>query len=152
SLSLPPDPIELVEMLAGKARTVGLPPADHRVLAAHPTVNDDLLEAIGRGWLSVRGDVIEILPYGVRFADGSTEEVDLIVAATGYDPRPSYLAAELYSGMGGEPDLYLNLFSRKHDGHTVLGMAEGAGAAFPRFDDMARMAIVDITLRELGGA
>jgi len=100
----------------------------------------------------VRGEVIEILPYGVRFADGSTEEVDLIIAATGYDPRPSYLAPELYAGFAGEPDLYLNMFSRKHDGLTILGMAEGAGAAFPRLDEAARTAIVDITLRELGGA
>jgi hypothetical protein len=54
--------------------------------------------------------------------------------------------------MSGRPDLYLNLFSRQHDGLTILGLAEVAGANFPRFDDMARVSIVDITLRELGGS
>ncbi len=151
TLMLPPDPTELVEMLAGNTRPLGLPDADHRILAGHPTVNDELLDTIARGWLGVRGEIVEILPHGVRFADGSIEEVDLIIAATGYDRRPSFLAPELYSGFGGRPDLYLNLFSRQHDGLTLLGLADVAGASFPHFDDMARMSIVDMTLRELGG-
>src|SRR5262249_21356 len=65
---LPPDPPELVEMLAGGGRPLSLPPADHRVLAGHPTVNDDFVQAIAHGWLSVRGEIVELLPNGVRFA------------------------------------------------------------------------------------
>jgi hypothetical protein len=32
-----------------------------------------------------------------------------------------------------------------------MGLSDLGGASFPRFDEMARAAIVDITLRELGG-
>jgi cation diffusion facilitator CzcD-associated flavoprotein CzcO/amino acid transporter len=152
SVMLPPDPTELVEMLDGGDRPLSLPPADHRVLAGHPTVNDDFVQAIAHGWLSVRGEIVELLPQGVRFADGTVEDVDLIIAATGYDRRPSFLAPELYTGPTGQPDLYLNMFSRAHDGLALLGMADVAGASFPRFDEMARVSIVDITLRELSGA
>jgi hypothetical protein len=149
---LPPDPTELVEMLADKGLPIGLPAADHQRLAGHPTVNDEFVNAVARGWLTVRPDIAEILPYGVRFIDGTMEEVDLIIAATGYDRRPAFMPPELYSSVSGDPDLYLNMFSRVNDGLTLLGMADVAGATFPRFDDMARMAIVDITLRELSGA
>jgi cation diffusion facilitator CzcD-associated flavoprotein CzcO/amino acid transporter len=152
ALMLPPDPTELVEMLAGDKRVIGLPPADHHVLAGHHTVNDELIDAVARGWLQVRPDIVEIVPNGVRFADGRIEQIDLIIAATGYDPRPPYLDPELYARLGGQPDLYLNLFGRQHDGLTVLGLTDVAGASFPRLDDAARISIVDITLRELGGA
>jgi hypothetical protein len=144
-VDLPPDPTEMVAMIAGRARASALPRADYERLAGHPVVTDDLLEAVAGGWVSVRPEIAEILPGGVRFADGSVEEVDVIIAATGYDRRPTILAPQL------QDDFYLNMFSRRHDGLTVMSLNEFAGATFPRFDEMARVAVIDITLRELGG-
>jgi hypothetical protein len=43
------------------------------------------------------------------------------------------------------------MFPRNNDGLAILGLSDFAGATFPRFDDMARAVIVDLTLRELGG-
>jgi cation diffusion facilitator CzcD-associated flavoprotein CzcO/amino acid transporter len=144
-VDLPPDPTEMVAMIAGQARPTALPRPDYERLAGHPVVTDDLLETIAAGWVSVRPEIAEILPGGVRFTDGSVEEVDLIIAATGYDRRPTILAPELLE------DFYLNMFSRRHDGLTLMALNEFAGATFPRFDEMARVAVIDITLRELGG-
>jgi amino acid transporter len=151
SLSLPPDPTELVATLLGDVSALGLPAPDAARPVAHPTINTNLLRLLGDGRLLARPAVLEIHPDGVRFADGRYEQVDLIVLATGYDRRPPFLAPELYCGPDGQPDMYLNMFSRGHDGLTVLGLSELGGASFPRFDEMARAAIVDITLRELGG-
>jgi hypothetical protein len=95
--------------------------------------------------------VKSLTPTGVLFDDGTREEVDLIILATGYDRRPPFLVPELYASGDGRPDLYLNMFGRVHDGLTVLGLSDIGGASFPLFDDMARAAIVDLTLRELGG-
>jgi cation diffusion facilitator CzcD-associated flavoprotein CzcO/amino acid transporter len=147
-VTLPPDPTEMVATLAATARPTDLPTADYERLAGHPVVTDDLLDAIAGGWLHVRGDVSQVLPNGVRFADSRVERVDLIIAATGYDRRPTILAQHL---VPEADDLYLALFSRQHDGLTILGVPEFAGATFPRFDEMARVVVVDITLRELAG-
>ncbi len=149
-LNLPPDAAELTRTLLRDVIPLGLVEPDYRVLAGHPTVNNEVLNAVIRGWLAVRPDIAEILPDGVRFTDGRVEQVDLIIAATGYDRRPQFLPAELL-GADGVPDLYLNMFSRTYDGLTVVGLSDLAGAAFPRFDEMARVAVVDITLRELAG-
>ena len=126
-------------------------PAGPRRLAGHPTVSDDLLTFIEQGWVHARPDIAELLPGGVRFVDGTAVEVDLIIAATGFERQLPFLAPEVYSGRDGRPDLYLNMFSRSHDGLVILGLSDFAGATFPRFDDMARAVIVDLTLRELGG-
>jgi hypothetical protein len=135
----------MVAMIAGQARPTALPRADYERLAGHPVVTDDLVEAVAAGWVNVRPEIAEILPGGVRFTDGSVEEVDLIIAATGHDRRPTILAPELLE------DFYLNMFSRRHDGLTLMALNEFGGATFPRFDEMARVAVIDITLRELGG-
>jgi hypothetical protein len=87
----------------------------------------------------------------VRYADGTAEYVDIIIAATGYDRQLPFLDPAFYTGLDGRPDLYLNMFGRKDDGLAILGLSDFAGATFPRFDDMARAVIVDLTLRELGG-
>jgi hypothetical protein len=151
SVTLPPDPTEVVATLAGDVRQLGLPPVSP-VPTSHPTITEDLLPFLAQGWIAARPDIAEILPDGVRYADGTAEPIDLIIAATGYEPRYPFLEADLYLEPDNRSGLYLNLFSRRHDGLVVLGLAEFAGAAFPRFDYMARAVIVELTLRELGGA
>jgi amino acid transporter len=140
-----PLPADLVD--TGAVPAPGLPLPD-RVLTAHPTVSDELVDHVAAGRIGVRPDIAEILPDGVRYVDGTTEGFDVIVAATGYEPAVPFLADEAF---GGPDELYLNLFSRRHDGLVMLGLSEFGGATFPRFDDAARAVIVDITLRELGG-
>jgi amino acid transporter len=148
SLSLPPDSAELLETLAADVRGLGLPTPDAAVQGSHPTVTSELLQFISTGAIGARPDIAEILPDGVRYVDGTAEPVDLIIAATGYVMAVPFLSPEVLPARGG---LYLNVFSRSHDGLTMLGLSDFAGATFPRFDDMARAVIVDITLRELGG-
>jgi amino acid transporter len=149
-LSRPLETPELIASLTGDLRRYGLPQPDHHLLAGHPTMSDDLLTFVSQGWVHPRPAIVELLPYGARFADGSTVEVDLIIAATGFERELPFLAPELFTGADGRPDLYLNIFSRSHDGLAILGLSDFAGATFPRFDDMARAVIVDLTLRELG--
>jgi hypothetical protein len=76
--------------------------------------------------------------------------VDLIIAATGYDRRVPFIDARTYM-RDDKPDLFLNIFSRSHEGLALLGLVDLGGPTFPRYDDQARAVIVDVTLRELGG-
>jgi hypothetical protein len=137
--------------MAPDVARLGLPTPDFTVLASHPTVTSELLTFVAQGWVSVRPDIAEILPDGVRYVDGTAEPVDLIIAATGYEKEMPFLDPDVLSGLNGRADLYLNLFSRRHDSLAILGLSDFAGATFPRFDDMARAVVMDLTLRELGG-
>ena len=62
----------------------GLPKPDHEVLTAHPSVSGEFLTRLGCGDVTVKGGLESLDGDGVRFADGSREEIDVIIWATGY--------------------------------------------------------------------
>lgn len=107
----------LLRALRGRLSDVGLPEPAHRLHQAHPTVSDDLLPLLRAGRIRAKPDVAELRGRRVRFADGSEEEVDVLLCATGYRPAFPFLG-----GLAGDPDalprsLYL--------GVRPLGLPEG---------------------------
>ncbi|XP_064575530.1 flavin-containing monooxygenase 5-like isoform X2 [Zonotrichia leucophrys gambelii] len=61
----------------------GLKPK-HRVFQQHPTVNDDLPNRIISGRVRVKPNVQEFTETSAIFEDGTREDVDAVVFATGY--------------------------------------------------------------------
>jgi hypothetical protein len=143
------DPQDLIAAAMGDVRVLGLPPPGP-VPSGHPTTSDDLLSFLAQGFIHARGEVVEVVPEGVRFVDNSIAQVDLIIACTGFDVHLPFVAPEAYT-RDGTPDLFMNIFSRSNDGLAVLGLSNLAGPTFPRLDDQVRAVMVGITLRELGG-
>ena len=55
-------------------------------LSAPPAISSDLHKQILCGYLTVKGEVVSVKGSTVHFSDGTQEDdVDIIVAATGYD-------------------------------------------------------------------
>jgi amino acid transporter len=150
-MSLPTDPAKFLDQMVGDLTRYGLPKPDHELLASHPIMNTQVLHHLGHGDLVARPDVVGFTEDSACFADGTAERVDVVILATGYDYRLPFLADDLLAWRGNRPQLYLNIFSRDHDGLAVLGFIEFAGAAYQRFEEMAQMIVLDITARELGG-
>lgn len=105
----------------------GLPRPDHPLDAAHPVMNSQLLYHLGHGDIVPKGDVASLSGREVRFVDGSSAEVDLIVHATGYDRDLSFLAPELLHWKSGIPDLFLHAAPRNHDNLLFMGFINAAG-------------------------
>jgi amino acid transporter len=150
-MSRPTDETKFLDQLVGDLTQYGLPAPDHELGATHPIMNTQVLHHLGHGDLIARPDVTRFTEDGVVFADGTTERVDVVILATGYDYRLPFLADDLLPWRDGRPELYLNIFSRDHVGLAVLGFVEFADAAYQRFDEMARLIVLDATARELGG-
>ena len=140
---VPEDPTELVDSLVGDLTRYGLPAPDHALLDSHPIMNTQVLHHLAHGDLTACADVASLTPGGVRFADGSEEEVDLVLLATGYDYAIPYVDPALFDWNQGRPDLYLNVLHRELDGLYVLGFVEFADAAYQRFDEMAQLVVID---------
>ena len=149
-VSLPTDQTAFLDALVGDLTRYGLPKPDHELLASHPILNTQVLHYLAHGDLVAKPDVARFTTSGVEFTDGTTLDVDLVILATGYTYALPFLADDL-PWRGGRPELYLNIFSRQHDGLAVLGFIEFADAAYERFEEMAHMLVLDITARELGG-
>ncbi|MFN8167623.1 MAG: amino acid permease [Candidatus Nanopelagicales bacterium] len=149
-VSLSGDPAQLVDALVGDLTRLGLPAPDHDLLQSHPIMNTQVLHYLQHGDLVARPDVARLTPTGALFVDGTSEDLDLVLLATGYQYRLPFLDESLLTWRRGHPQLYLNIFSRELDSLYVLGFVEFAGGAYQRFDEMAQMIVIDIRARETG--
>jgi cation diffusion facilitator CzcD-associated flavoprotein CzcO len=147
---VPDDPSALVDALVGDLTRYGLPAPDHKLLESHPIMNTQVLHHLAHGDLVAKPDVREVREHSVVFVDGTEEEVDLVLLATGYDYPVPYVDPALFDWTDGRPDLYLNIAHRTLDGLYVLGFVELADAAYQRFDDMAQVVVMDAHAHRTG--
>ncbi len=149
-VSLSGDASKLIDTLVGDLTRLGLPAPDHDLLASHPIMNTQVLHYLQHGDLIAKPNVVQLTETGAVFADGSEEQLDLVLLATGYQYLLPFLDPSLLTWRRGHPELYLNVFSRELDSLYILGFIEFAGAAYTRFDEMAQMIVIDIRARETG--
>lgn len=69
----------------GRMEDYGLPKPDHEPLSGHPSVSGEFLTRVGCGDIKPKGAIERLDGDGVVFIDGSREQVDAIVWATGYN-------------------------------------------------------------------
>ena len=74
----------------------------------------------------------------VTFTDGSTETVDAIVCATGYDVDMPYLSEDVRRVLGGDLALYQRTFHPDLSGLGVIGQFLAQGPYFPLLELQAR--------------
>lgn len=74
----------VVKKTIGRMEDYGLPKPDHEPLEAHPSVSGEFLTRAGCGDIKFKPAIAALEGPNVRFADGSVEQVDAIVFATGY--------------------------------------------------------------------
>ncbi|MCZ4520496.1 NAD(P)-binding domain-containing protein [Rhodococcus ruber] len=145
-VTLPEDPNALVDALVGDVTRFGLPAPDHNLLESHPIVNDQIIHHFTHGDITAKPGLDRIAGNTAVFVDGSTEEVDVIVLATGYEQKVPFLDDSLFEWKDGHPQLYLNVFNRTVDSLYVVGFVEFADAAYKRFEEMAQLVALDLSL------
>ena len=122
----------LLRITQGRMTDYGLPEPDHKLLDAHPTVSADLLPRLGHGDIEVKPN-IEGFPGGrqVRFADGSVEEVDLVVYCTGYRISFPFFDPALLAAPDNRLPLYRRVVAPDHPGLYFIGLVQPLGAIMP---------------------
>lgn len=134
----------LLRMVNGDLRNYGLPKPDHKIFQTHPILNTQILHYLGHGDCIAKGDVDRLDGKYVVFKDGSREQIDIIVTATGYKHSVPFLEESEIPNKNGRPDLYLNMFPRNVNGLALIGFIEFASAAYKNFDLMSELIVADI--------
>ncbi|MCO4745964.1 MAG: NAD(P)-binding domain-containing protein [Proteobacteria bacterium] len=129
----------LVKGLVGDLTRYGLPKPDHALLESHPIMNTQVLHHLGHGDLAYRPDVARFDGNTVHFTDGSQDQVDLVVFATGYKVTYPYMDKTHFEWIGKYPDLYLSALHRTYDSVCCLGLHQTDGGAFDFFAMQADM-------------
>jgi dimethylaniline monooxygenase (N-oxide forming) len=122
----------LLKMSVGEMTDYGLPEPDHELFEAHPTVSSELLPRIGHGDIAVK-PTIDRFAGGrtVRFADGSEEEIDLVIYCTGYEIAFPFLDEEVFAARDNRMPLYERAVSVESPGLYFIGFIQPFGPIMP---------------------
>jgi cation diffusion facilitator CzcD-associated flavoprotein CzcO len=121
----------MLKVAAGDMTSYGLPKPDHKLLSAHPTVSSELLPRIGHGDITVKPNIARYDGDEVVFADGSREQVDLVVYCTGYRITFPFLDRSVVDTTDNRVPLYRRVASPDHPGLYFLGLLQPLGAVMP---------------------
>lgn len=111
----------------------GLKPK-HRVLNAHPTVNDALPNRILNGTVRIKPNIKRFGEWSVEFDDGTVEEnIDNVVLATGYKIGFSMIDRTVLNVENNQVSLYKYVFppNMQHPTLAVIGLVQPWGAINP---------------------
>jgi dimethylaniline monooxygenase (N-oxide forming) len=122
----------MLGLTAGDMTAYGLPEPDHKLLEAHPTVSAELLSRLGHGDIEVKPNIDRFTGgRGIRFVDGSEEEIDLVVYCTGYKITFPFFDEEMVSAKDNRLSLYRRVVSVDHPGLYFIGLIQPLGAIMP---------------------
>src|SRR5215218_11208447 len=110
----------------------GLPKPDHKLFEAHPTVSSELLPRLGHGDIAPKPNIDRFTGgRGVRFADGSEEEIDLVVYCTGYKMSFPFFDPKVLSAPENRLPLYRRVVSVERPGLYFIGFIQPLGPIMP---------------------
>jgi cation diffusion facilitator CzcD-associated flavoprotein CzcO len=122
----------LLKLSVGEMTDYGLPKPDHKLLEAHPTVSSELLPRLGHGDITAKPNIDRFAGgRTVRFADGSEEEIDLVVYCTGYKIEFPFLDESVFAARDNRMPLYKRAVSAEHPGLYFIGFVQPLGPIMP---------------------
>jgi dimethylaniline monooxygenase (N-oxide forming) len=129
---------ERILRVAGNPADFGSPEPSEDLLIAGLSLCQDYLSQIRDGSIVCRPGIASIDGRNVTFSDGSTEAVEAIICATGYDLDIPYLSTTLWDVLRPDLALYHRTFSPDLPGFAVVGQFFAQGPYFPLLELQAR--------------
>ncbi|CAB3406825.1 unnamed protein product [Caenorhabditis bovis] len=127
----------------------GLKP-NHRVFAAHPTVNDELPNRIACGTVRIKPNIAKFTEHGILFQDGTKlEHVDDVIMSTGYSFECNLVEnGKLIEVVDNKVDLYkymLPIVTADHNTLSIIGCVQPFGSIMPLSELQARVFLEEFT-------
>ncbi|WP_424962571.1 flavin-containing monooxygenase [Ekhidna sp.] len=136
----------LIRIFIGPNKNYGLQEPDHNFGQTHPVINDELLYRIRHGKVHPKVDIEKLDGHTVHFKDGSKEDVDVIIACTGFIISHPFLDESLINYSDGPVPLYLKMMHPTMDNLFFVGLFQPLGCIWPGAELQAK-----IIARQLSG-
>jgi pyruvate/2-oxoglutarate dehydrogenase complex dihydrolipoamide dehydrogenase (E3) component len=135
-----------VQLNVGPLEKYGLQQPKTKLLETHPTLNSDILNALRHGKVFPRTGIKSLEGNSVHFDDGTAEEFDVIIWATGYHIRFPFLDKSVVDwDESGPIPLYLKMMHREIPSVFFIGLFQPIGCIWRLADHQARIAALQIT-------
>ncbi len=117
----------IIRLTFGKHEYYGMSTPKYRIFEKHPTLNNEVPYYIKHGRIRIKPVVKSLKDQYVEFIDGSQEEFDLIVCATGYHVSYPFLPSELHRVKGSIVQCYAGSFIEDYKGIYYIGWGQARG-------------------------
>ncbi|MFF4341449.1 flavin-containing monooxygenase [Kitasatospora sp. NPDC001540] len=129
----------VLRLAVGTPGRYGLPEPDRGLFQDHPTISDTVLHRLTHGEIEARPGVERLDGRRVHFTDGRSDQVDVIVWATGYRVTLPFLD-ERWTGPDPEQlPLYQRVFHLDDATLSFVGLMQSTGAALPVVEAQGRL-------------
>lgn len=146
TLGRAPEPMEVVELVLaaiGPMSAYGLPDPTDPVGSTQPIVSDSALHCLTHGTLKHRPGIARVTAETVEFVDGTSEAVDVVILATGYDMEYPWLPDGVIEYEEGHPVFHLGTFAKVPGLYGVGTLHPSRADAWQIFDQLTHIAIAD---------
>jgi dimethylaniline monooxygenase (N-oxide forming) len=128
----------LARLVVGDQRRFGVPRPQHAIWQEHATLSQELLSCCGHGRIRMKPNVQALQGRRIAFDDGSVEDVDAVILATGYRSSFPFLDPQLFQATDDVPALYRRMVLPGQPGLYFLGLVQPVGPTLPLVEVQAR--------------
>lgn len=122
----------------GKQDNYGVPTPKRPILKEHPTISQELLNKVGHGKIKIKPNISLLKGDKVAFDDGSEEDFDIIIYATGYKITFPFFDKNFINPENNEIHLYHKVVHPIHEGLYFTGLIQPLGAIMPLAEVQAK--------------
>lgn len=131
----------VVRGLQGRYPKYNLMKPDCGPLETHPTINSELLYFIRHGKIKTRPGIERLSGKTVHFTDGSMDEFDTLILATGYQISfPFFEKSTIDFSNATQIPLYRKMMHPDYDSLYFIGLCQPQGCIWPLADYQSKIA------------
>ncbi|NET47401.1 MAG: NAD(P)/FAD-dependent oxidoreductase [Merismopedia sp. SIO2A8] len=121
----------VIRLTFGPHKSYGLPQPNHRLLAKHPTINNEVPYYLKHGRITPKPEVQRLAGDEIQFVDGTSDRFDLVICATGYNVAYPFLPPELNRVNGAMVQCYGGAHLPDYKGLYFVGWGQTRGGVGP---------------------
>jgi cation diffusion facilitator CzcD-associated flavoprotein CzcO len=127
-----------VRSLVGEPEDFGLPKVKHRFGQTHPTISDEIHIRLGSGDVIPKPNIRSLADHQVEFVDGSREDIDVLIYATGYKISFPFLDQDYIQTRHNDVALFKRMVHPDHPNLLFLGLVQPLCSIMPIAECQAR--------------
>ncbi len=135
----------LLFLARGSQKSYAFPLPDAPLGTQHPTISSDILNLVGHGDVTIRPNISRMDGSRVYFADGTDDEFDVVIMATGFNITFPFLDDDLVRVADNRVDLFHYVAHPSADRLYFVGLLQPLGPLAPLAEAQAGW-IADIIL------
>ena len=121
----------IIKLLVGMPKRVGLKNPAEKFHMRHPTVSQEVHNRLIHGDITPKGNIKHLHGDSVEFEDGSVEQVDAIIYATGYNIRFPFFDESLIAADQNSIPLWMRVFDPAHNNLAFIALVQPVCAMMP---------------------